>query len=124
MLLPWSSQSMGKRYESGRTYITAEPPRRTGGSGKVSCWPQGQGFLQCPGLSCVYVCVCVCVKRASPLLLCTAEMRGFTPLPWTGKEKGALPPLTDKGLVRRVCPRLLFTVLGVLVGIGEGSVTP
>ena len=65
----------------------------------------------------------VCVKRASPLLLCTAEMRGFIPLPWTGKEKGALPPLTDKGLVRRVCPRLLFTVLGVLVVIGEGSVT-
>ena len=75
---------------------------------------------------CVCVCVFMCVKGASPLLLYTAEERGFTALPWTGKEKGArvcssaLPPLTDKGLARRVCPRLLLTVLGVPVWTGEG----
>ena len=119
---------MGKRYESGRTYIAAEPPRRTGGLREGFLLATRSGLPTVPRpLMCVCVCmcmfVCVCVKRASPLLLCTAEMRGFIPLPWTGKEKGALPPLTDKGLVRRVCPRLLFTVLGVLVGIGEGSVT-
>ena len=113
---------MGKRYESGRTYIAAEPPRRTGGSGFLLATRSGLPTVPGP-LVCVCVCLCVCEEGiSSASLYCRNE--GFHSLPWTGKEKGALPPLTDKGLVRRVCPRLLFTVLGVLVGTGEGSVTP
>lgn len=97
------------------------------GSGKVSCWRQAQGFLQYPCLSCVCVCMCVYVCEqglSSASLYCRSE--GIHCPALDGKEKGArvcssaLPPLTDKGLACRGCPRLLLTVLGVPVWTGEG----
>lgn len=67
------------------------------------------------------VCVlgCVCEEGISSASLYCRNEGSHCPA-WTEKEKGALPPLTDKGLVLRVCPRLLLTVLGVLVWIREG----
>lgn len=78
VLLPWSSQSMGQGYESGRTDTAAEPPRKKWGSGR---FPVGHrsGLPTVPQASRVCVLGCVCVKGASPLLLCTAEMRVSLP---------------------------------------------
>lgn len=117
VLLPWSSQSMGQRYESGRTDTAAEPPRRSGGSGKVLAHKVRAFYSAQASRVCMLVCVCE-EGISSASLYCRNE--GFHCPAWMEKEKGALPPLTDKGLVLRVCPRLLLTVLGVLVWIREG----
>ena len=79
MLLPWSSQSMGKRYESGRTYIAAEPPRRTGGLREGFLLATRSGLPTVPRpLMCVCVCMCmfVCVCEegiSSASLYCRNE---------------------------------------------------
>ena len=79
MLLPWSSQSMGKRYESGRTYIAAEPPRRTGGLREGFLLATRSGLPTVPRpLVCVCVCMCmfVCVCEegiSSASLYCRNE---------------------------------------------------
>lgn len=111
VLLPWSSQSMGQGYESGRTDTAAEPPRRSGGSGKVSCWPQGQGFLQCPGLVCV--CWGVCVKRASHSASSVLQKWGFTALPGRRGGREHFSSSHRQGAWSSGCPELLLTVLRV-----------
>lgn len=75
--LPWNHQGeVGLQWD----HITVTCP--IWGSGKVSCWPQCQETLQCLAS----LCVCVCEHQASPLvLLYSAEVRGFSALPWMGK---------------------------------------